>query len=249
MTPRPHRLLATLAGAAALLPASTAWAIGANIQLSLGDGGPAETVTGLKILALLTVLTLAPALLVTMTSFTRIVIVFSFVRHAMGTQTMPPNQVMVGLALFLTLFVMKPVWDRIEVEAIAPYQAGTLSEIEALELALVPVKQFMLRQTREKDLALFYRLTNTEHPAARSDVATTLLVPAFIISELKTAFQMGFLLFLPFLLLDMIVASILMAMGMMMLPPILISLPFKVMLFVLVDGWNLLVGGVLRSFM
>jgi len=242
------RLLARLLVPASLLLARPAWAIGANIQLSVGDGDPAETVTAIKILALLSVLTVAPAILVMMTSFTRILIVFSFIRHAMGTQTMPPNQVMVGLALFLTVFVMKPVWDRIEVEALVPYQAGETTETQALEQALVPVKQFMLRQTREKDLALFYKLTDTSHPANAGEVPATLLIPAFVISELKTAFQMGFTLFLPFLLLDMIVASILMAMGMMMLPPILISLPFKIMLFVLVDGWNLLVAGLIKSF-
>ena len=241
-------LPALLSFGATLLLTTPALAAGPSLQVSLGDGGPAETVTAIKILALLTVLSLAPALLVTMTSFTRIVIVFSFVRHALGTQAMPPNQVLVGLALFLTLFVMKPVWDRVEVDALAPYQAGELTEEQALERALEPIKSFMIRHTREKDLALFYRMTSTARPGTPKDVPVSLLVPAFVISELKTAFQMGFLLFLPFLLLDMVVSATLMAMGMMMLPPILISLPFKVMLFVLVDGWNLLIGGLLQSF-
>ena len=249
MTLRPPHLrtcLATCTGV--LLLAAPALAAAPKIELTLGEGGPEETVTAIKILAMLTVLTIAPAILVTMTSFTRIAIVFSFVRHALGTQSMPPNQVLIGLALFLTVFVMRPVWERIETEALTPYRAGALTESQALEGALVPVRAFMLRQTREKDLALFYRLTGTARPANHSDVATTLLIPAFVISELKTAFQMGFLLFLPFLLLDMVVSAILMAMGMMMLPPILISLPFKIMLFVLVDGWNLLVSGLVRSF-
>lgn len=246
---RPWRRLAALgAGLGLTLAAAAAYAKGPGLSVSLGDGDPAETVTAIKILGMLTLLTVAPSILVTMTSFTRIIIVFSFVRHAMGTQSMPPNQVLVGLALFLTVFIMKPVWQRIDAEAVAPYRAGEIQEGEALDRAMEPLKDFMIRQTREKDLSLFYDMTGTDRPRTRQDVSATLLIPAFVISELKTAFQMGFMLFMPFLLLDMVIASILMAMGMMMLPPILISLPFKVMLFVLVDGWNLLVGGLLRSF-
>lgn len=242
------RWVGFLTGLSLLLLAGSAWAAGPHFEISLGEGGAAETVTAFKILGLLTVLTLAPAILITMTAFTRIVIVFSFVRHALGTQQMPPNQVVIGLSLFLTMFVMRPVWERIHTDALVPYQAGEVNEQIALKQALVPLHEFMLRQTREKDLGLFYGLTGTARPSNVKDVATGLLIPAFVVSELKTAFQMGFLLFVPFLVLDLVIASLLMAMGMMMLPPVLISLPFKVMLFVLVDGWNLLVGGLLRSF-
>ena len=243
-----RRVAAVATGCGVLALAGAAWATGPSMSLSLGAGDPSDTVTSIKILGLFTVMTLAPSILISMTSFTRIIIVFSFVRHAMGTQAMPPNQVLIGLALFLTMFVMRPVWERIDTEALTPYQAGELGEYEALTKAMDPVKGFMIRQTREKDLALFYKISKTKRPASQAEVPASLLIPAFVISELKTAFHMGFMLFLPFLLLDMVIASILMAMGMMMLPPILISLPFKVMLFVLIDGWNLLVGSLIRSF-
>lgn len=218
-----------------------------QVQLSVG-GGEGDWVGVLRILALLTVMTLAPAILLTMTSFTRIVIVFSFLRQALGTQQSPPNQVLVALALFLTVFIMQPVWGKVHTEAIQPYVAGAISQEVALDRALTPIRAFMFEHTRQKDLALFIRASGDDRPRTRRDVGTMQLIPAYVLSELKTAFQMGFMLYIPFLVLDMVVASILMAMGMMMLPPILISLPFKVMLFVLVDGWNLLVGSLVQSF-
>ncbi len=243
-----RRALAGFVGLGVVALAGAAYAAGPSLSLTMGGDDPSDTITALKILGLLTLMTLAPSILITMTSFTRIIIVFSFVRHAMGTQSMPPNQVLVGLALFLSMFVMKPVWERIDAEALTPYRAGELGDYEALTAAMNPVKDFMIRQTRQKDLALFYQISKTSRPQTQADVPASLLIPAFVISELKTAFQMGFMLFMPFLLLDMVIASILMAMGMMMLPPILISLPFKVMLFVLVDGWNLLISSLIRSF-
>lgn len=218
-------------------------------QVSLSMGGEGGDWVGvLRILGLLTVMTLAPGILLTMTSFTRIVIVFSFLRQALGTQQSPPNQVLVALALFLSVFIMSPVWSKVHTESIQPYVAGTISQDVALDRALAPVRSFMFQHTRQKDLALFIKTSGDDRPRTRRDVGTMQLIPAFVLSELKTAFQMGFMLYIPFLVLDMVVASILMAMGMMMLPPILISLPFKVMLFVLVDGWNLLVGSLVQSF-
>jgi flagellar biosynthetic protein FliP len=220
-------------------------------RMSLEVGGPATTPTqvvgAVKVFVLLTVLSLAPAILLSMTSFTRFVIVLGFVRQSLGTQGMPPNQVLIALALFLTFFVMSPVMDAVHQDAVEPFMRGEIDQEQALDRALEPLRGFMLRQTRETDLALMVSLSGEERPATRADVATKALVPAFIISELKTAFQMGFLLYLPFLVIDLVVASVLAAFGMMMLPPVLISLPFKVMLFVLVDGWNLLVGSLVRS--
>ncbi|MGH7894691.1 MAG: flagellar type III secretion system pore protein FliP [Candidatus Binatia bacterium] len=215
--------------------------------VSLQIGG--EQVAGpLQVALLLTLLSLAPAILVTVTGFVRIVIVLSFLRQAVGTPGMPPNQVVVSLALLLTGFVMMPVLETIHADAYVPYQREEIDATEALQRAYQPLRQFMLRQTREKDLALFVEATGTSRPAAPEDVAPQALVPAFLISELKTAFEMGFLVYVPFLVLDMVVASILTSMGMMMLPPVLISLPFKLMLFVLVDGWNVLVGSLVQSF-
>ena len=218
-----------------------------KIEMVVG-GGEGDWVGILRILAMLTILTLAPAILLTMTSFTRIIIVFSFLRQALGTQQSPPNQVMLALALFLTVFIMQPVWSKIHTEALQPYMEGTLSQELALDRAMAPVRRFMFKHTRQKDLAVFIRSTGGDKPTTRADINNFQLIPAFVLSELKTAFQMGFMLYVPFLVLDMVVASILMAMGMMMLPPILISLPFKVMLFVLVDGWNLLVVSLVKSF-
>ncbi len=215
--------------------------------VSVQIGG--EQVAGpLQVVALLTLLSLAPAILVTLTGFVRIVIVLSFLRQAVGTQGMPPNQVIVSLALFVTGFVMMPVFETIHTEAYVPYQREEIDATEAVRRAYEPLRQFMLRQTREKDLALFVEATGAARPAAPEDVAPQVLVPAFLISELKTAFEMGFLVYVPFLVLDMVVASVLTSMGMMMLPPVLISLPFKLMLFVLVDGWNVLVGSLVQSF-
>lgn len=209
---------------------------------------PTEVVSAVKIILGLTVLTLAPAILIMMTSFTRLIIVFSFLRQAMGVQQMPPNQVLVGLALFLTFFVMGPAFQEVNTKGIQPYLAGTISQEAAIDASLAPLRKFMLAQTRPADLSLFVRMSKMEKPKTLADVPTMVLVPAFIISELKTAFQIGFIIFLPFLVIDMVAASILMAMGMMMLPPVVISLPLKIMLFVLVDGWSLLVGSMVNSF-
>ena len=216
-------------------------------QIPLTDR-PQDVAASLQILALLTVLTLAPAILMLMTSFTRIVIVLAFLRQAMGTQSMPPNQVVVGLALFLTFFVMAPVIGDINQTALQPYAQGAISQQVALDRAQQPLRKFMFKQTRQKDLALFVSMAKMERPRRPDDIPTHVLIPAFVISELKTAFQIGFVIYLPFLVIDMVVASILMSMGMMMLPPVMISLPFKLILFVLVDGWHLLSRALVSSF-
>ncbi len=209
---------------------------------------PKEIVSSIQILILLTILTLAPAILILMTSFTRLIIVFSFLRQALGTQQMPPNQLLVGMSLFLTFFIMQPVFEKINTEALQPYVNGQLPQDAAMEKALVPLRKFMFSQTRAADLELFLKLSKVNSPKTRADVPTVVLIPAFVISELKTAFQIGFIIYLPFLVIDMIVASVLMALGMMMLPPVVISLPFKIMIFVLVDGWSLIVGSMVKSF-
>ncbi|MBF0137986.1 MAG: flagellar type III secretion system pore protein FliP [Magnetococcales bacterium] len=197
---------------------------------------------------MMTLFSLAPAMLVMMTSFTRVIVVMSFVRQAMGLQGQPPNQVLVALALFVTFFVMGPVFDRVWDEALNPYLDKKLSESAAIERASVPIRGFMLRQTREKDLALFMRLAGMPKTQKPQDVPIRLLIPAFMVSELKTAFQIGFMIYLPFLIIDMVVASVVMSMGMMMLPPLVISMPVKLILFVLVDGWSLVVGSLVQSF-
>ncbi|MEW6595620.1 MAG: flagellar type III secretion system pore protein FliP [Thermodesulfobacteriota bacterium] len=209
---------------------------------------PQQVATAIELLLLFTVLAMAPAILLMMTSFTRLVVTFSFLRNAIGTQQMPPSQVLVGLALFLTLFIMTPVFGRINENAVKPYLAEQISAEQALSAAMVPMREFMFKQTREKDLELFLSLAKAPKPQNREEVATTVLIPAFMISELKTAFTIGFVLFLPFLVIDMVVSSILLSMGMMMLPPIMVSLPFKLLLFVLVDGWYLIVGSLVKSF-
>ncbi|HMN68385.1 MAG TPA: flagellar type III secretion system pore protein FliP [Bdellovibrionales bacterium] len=209
---------------------------------------PQEVVSAIKILMILTVLTLAPAILIMMTAFTRIIIVLSFVRQALGTQQMPPNQLLVGLALFLTFFIMSPFFNKINQDALQPYLNNQISQDAAIENALAPIRVFMFHQTRAQDLELFIGLSKAPMPKTRADVPTMVLIPAFVLSELKTAFQIGFIIYLPFLVIDMVAASVLMAMGMMMLPPVVISLPFKIMLFVLVDGWALLVGSLVKSF-
>lgn len=220
-----------------------------SIQLGLQQAkNPTEVVNVLQILFLLTVLTLAPAILIMMTSFTRIIVILSFLRNALGTNQMPPNQLLVGLALFLTFLVMGPTFNQVHTEAVQPYLKGEITQAQGLEKAQVPIRAFMMSQTRPKDIELFLRLTGEEGKVSVDKVSFMTLVPAFMISELKTAFQMGFVIYLPFLVLDMVVASVLMAMGMMMLPPVLISLPFKLMLFVLVDGWQLIVGSIVKSF-
>lgn len=202
----------------------------------------------LQIFLLITILSLAPAILIMLTSFTRIAIVLSVLRQAIGTHQMPPNQIIIGLALFLTFFIMMPVWQDINQNALQPYLKQEISQEEALKRATGPIRGFMVKQTREKDLALLVEIAQIDRPKNMDDVPTTVLIPSFIISELKTAFQMGFMLYVPFLIIDMVVASVLLSMGMMMLPPIMISLPFKLMLFVLADGWYLIVGSLMKSF-
>lgn len=232
-----------------LLPA----AVGAEglptITLGIGEATePAEVSTALQILIVLTILSVAPAILLMTTGFTRIVIVLSFVRQAMGTQQAPSNQIVIGLALFLTFFVMAPVFTEINDKALKPYMDKQITQEQALEQALKPMRQFMFSQVSEKDLQLLVDISKSPQPENQDDISMLTLIPAFMLSELKRAFQMGFLLFVPFLMIDMIVASILMAMGMMMLPPIIISLPFKILLFVLVDGWSLVIGSLIQSF-
>ncbi len=211
------------------------------------DGSATYTLS-LQTLLLLTSLTFLPALVLMMSSFTRIIIVLSLLRLALGTQSSPPNQVLLGLALFLTFFIMSPVIDRVYTEAYLPFSEDKISIMEAAEKASVPLKSFMLHQTRETDLALFVQISNSEELESRDKVPLKILVPAYITSELKTAFQIGFIVFIPFLIIDLVVSSVLMAMGMMMLSPMIISLPFKLMLFVLVDGWHLIIGSLAKSF-
>jgi len=219
-----------------------------SIQLGVDDVEEPEKVSSaLQILFLLTILTLAPSILILTTSFARIVIVLSFLRQAMGTQQTPPTQILIGLGLFLTLFVMGPTWTEINNKALQPFLKEEIPQTDALKKAEMPLKTFMLRQTREKDLSLFVDISG-DKPTTNQEIDIRSVIPAFIISELKTAFQIGFLIYIPFLILDMVVASILLSMGMMMLPPVLISLPFKLMLFVMVDGWYLTVGSLMRSF-
>jgi flagellar biosynthesis protein FliP len=208
----------------------------------------ADGANAVQILLLVAGVTLVPALLFTVTGFTRIIIVLGFIRTGLGTPTAPPNQVLVGVALFLTIFVMAPTFKDIKKEAIDPMNSGAITQVEAFERAQLPLRDFMFSQTRDSDLALFVKLGRLERPDTRADVPTHVLVPAFIVSELKTAFQIGFLIFLPFLVIDLVVASTLMSMGMMMLPPIFISLPFKILLFVLVDGWTLIAEALVKSF-
>lgn len=242
-------LLAPAAFAAGTADAKT-FAI-PQISISMpqpGSSSPAETVTALRIMILFTVLSLAPAILIMMTSFTRIVVVLSFLRQALATQNMPPNQLIIGLSLFLTFFTMAPVFQDINSNALGPYMAEKISQDVAISRAETPLRGFMFKQTREKDLMMFIEMARLPKPQTRRDVPTWVLIPAFMVSELKTAFQIGFMLYLPFLIIDMVVASVLMAMGMMMLPPVVISLPFKLLLFVLVDGWELVIGGLVRSF-
>lgn len=219
-----------------------------GIDLDMFNNEPENVATTLQIILLLTVLTLAPSILILMTSFTRVIIILSFVRTSLATQTMPPNQVLISLALFITFFVMAPVFSDVNEQALTPFMNGELSQEEAFDRAVVPFKEFMSKHTREKDLALFMGYAGHEKPETLDDIPLTALVPAFAISELKTAFQIGFFIFVPFLVIDMIVASVLMSMGMMMLPPVMIALPFKILLFVMVDGWYLIVRSLLLSF-
>jgi flagellar biosynthetic protein FliP len=239
-----RRGAAAFAAFAALLLAGAPALAGPLDFSSVAAGLPRE----LKILALLTILSILPAIVLTMTSFTRVVVVLSFVRQGIGAQQTPPNQVVVGIALCLTMYTMAPVANTIASQAWEPYQAGKITEEVAIERAVAPVRKFMLHQTRESDLALFYDAARAPLPATEEEVPMRIAVPAFVISELTTGFQMGVLVLLPFLLIDLAVASTLMSMGMMMVPPASISLPIKLLLFVVVDGWNLLVGSLLRSF-
>jgi flagellar biosynthetic protein FliP len=247
--------LAVLLGLLLLTQAPAGWAAGtadkdfSGIELRIGAGSDRSGLTvPLQILVLLTLLSLLPALLLSVTSFTRIIIVTHFLRQALGTQTMPPNQVLIGLSLFLTFFIMQPVAGRINQEAIQPMMAGQLTEMQALEQASIPMREFMLRYTREKDLALFLNIAKQPRPATSRDLPLNVVIPSFMISELKTAFQMGFVIFIPFLVIDMVVASVVLSMGMMQLPPAMVSTPLKILLFVMVDGWNLLVGSLVKSF-
>ncbi|MDD2830438.1 MAG: flagellar type III secretion system pore protein FliP [Sulfuricurvum sp.] len=208
---------------------------------------PQQMVSSLNVLLMLTILFLAPSLVLVMTTFTRFVIVFGFLRQALGTQQVPPTQLLVMLALILTVFVMEPVATKAYDEGIKPYSENKISYDEAFTKTTDPFKNFMVRNTREKDLALFLRIRHMENPQSIKEVPLTIVIPAFVISELKTAFEIGFLLFLPFLVIDMVVASILMSMGMMMLPPVMISMPFKILVFIMVDGWNLLIGNLIAS--
>lgn len=250
-------LLVALAGAVAALLWHPNVALAAqdgaapSLQLTLSGGQtePEKVSTTLEIMFLLTILSLAPAIVLTVTSFTRIIIVFHFIRQAIGIQTLPPNQVLASLAIFMTIAIMMPVGKQINTDALQPYLEERIGFSEAVQKAEKPLRAFMFKHTREKDLSIFYTITQMERPNNKEEVPTTTLAAAYIISELKTGFTIGFLLFVPFLVLDMVVASILLAMGMMMLPPMMVSLPFKLLLFVMVDGWTLLVGSLVNSFL
>jgi len=217
-------------------------------NLDLQVNGIGTISAPLQVVLLLTLLSFLPAILVTMTSFTRITIIFHFLRQALGTQETPSNQILIGLSIFLTMFIMAPVGARINEVALEPAMAGKVSVTDALKLGAPPLREFMLKQTREADLALFIELSKVEKPRTAAELPMTVVIPAYIISELKTGFQMGFFLFVPFLLIDLVVSTTLLSMGMMQLPPAMVSLPFKVLLFVMIDGWNLLVGSIVRSF-
>ncbi len=231
-----------------LIPSSTSAVTLPTVKLGFEPAGPAQMATVLQILLLLTVLSVAPALLLMITSFTRLAVVFSLLRHALGTQQTPPNQILIALALFLTFFIMSPVFQKAYSQGIRPYLDGQINEQELFHTVLKPFREFMLKNTREKDLALMIKLSGDKRPLNKGEVRTLTLIPAFMISELRTAFEIGFLLYIPFLIIDMVVASVLLSMGMMMLPPIMVSLPLKILLFVLVDGWNILVGSLVKSF-
>ncbi len=236
-----------LASAAYAAPADKSFS-GIELRVGGGSGTDGGLSLPVQILVLMTVLALLPAMLVSVTSFTRLIVVSHFLRQALGTQTMPPNQVLIGLSLFLTYFIMQPVGERINQEALQPMLSGKVTEMQALDLASGPMRQFMLRYTREKDLALFLNIAKIPKPRSAQDLPMRVVIPSYMISELKTAFQIGFVLFIPFLVIDMVVAAVLLSMGMMQLPPVVVSTPFKILLFVLVDGWNLVVGSLVRSF-
>lgn len=249
--------LLLVAAALVLLSAATALADNHTTQqvplpvVNVGVGQsskPADVLNSLQIVALLTILSLAPSILIMTTAFTRIIVVLSFTRSALATQNMPPNQVLVGLAIFLTFFVMAPTWNQINAEALQPYLKGEMNQSQALERGTQPLREFMLRQTNQKDLALFVNLAGLPRPEKSQDLPTYVIIPAFAVSEIATAFRIGFLIFIPFIVIDMVVAATLMSMGMMMLPPMMISLPFKILLFVMMDGWRLVVQYLIASF-
>ena len=220
-----------------------------SVNVDVGASNkPQDVAVTLQVMALLTILSLAPGILIMTTSFVRIVVVIGFLRNALSTQNVPPNQVVIALSLFLTFYIMSPYWSQANENGIQPYMAGQITQEEALTNVVEPIREFMFKQTRESDLALFVNLADDERPETQEDVSTFTLIPAFVISELKTAFQIGFMIYVPFIVIDMIVASTLMSMGMMMLPPVMISLPFKILLFVMVDGWHLLIKSLIVSF-
>jgi flagellar biosynthetic protein FliP len=240
-------LLVPLATAATPAPTPAVATPFFSLGLTPGEEPARSTVT-LQIFLLMTVLSLVPAILIMVTSFSRIVIVLSLLRRALGTNTLPSNQIVIGLALFLTIFIMAPVWQKINTDALQPYLDKKISNQQAFDSAVIPLREFMFKQTREKDLALFVDIAKLKRPENPDDIPTTVLIPSFIISEIKTAFEIGLLLYVPFLIIDMVVAAVLLSMGMMMLPPIMVSLPFKLLLFVVADGWYLLVGSLVKSF-
>ena len=220
-----------------------------SVNVDVGSSNkPQDVAVTLQVMAFLTILSLAPGILIMTTSFVRIVVVIGFLRNALSTQNVPPNQVVIALSLFLTFYIMSPYWSQANENGIQPYMAGQITQEEALKNVVDPIREFMFKQTRESDLALFVNLADDERPETQDDVSTFTLIPAFVISELKTAFQIGFMIYVPFIVIDMIVASTLMSMGMMMLPPVMISLPFKILLFVMVDGWHLLIKSLIVSF-
>lgn len=233
-------LLSNCAEAAPIIPS-------VNIEVGTAES-PEQVASTLQVIAVLTLATLAPGILMMTTSFVRIVVIIGFLRNALATQNVPPNQVIIALAMFLTFYIMAPYWSQANDNGLQPYLAGQISQEEALTNVVEPMREFMFRQTRESDLALFVNLADAERPESQEDVSTFVLIPAFMISELKTAFQIGFMLYVPFIVIDMIVATTLMSMGMMMLPPVMISLPFKILLFVMIDGWHLLIRSIIVSF-
>ena len=218
-----------------------------NVEVGTADS-PDQVASTLQVIAVLTLATIAPSILLMTTSFVRIVVIIGFLRNALATQNVPSNQVIVSLAVFLTFYIMAPYWSQANENGLQPYLAGQITQEEAITNVLEPMREFMFRQTRESDLALFVNLSDAERPESQEDVSTFTLIPAFMISELKTAFQIGFMLYVPFIVIDMIVATTLMSMGMMMLPPVMISLPFKILLFVMIDGWHLLIRSIIVSF-
>lgn len=218
-----------------------------DLNVSSSEDGK-DVVSSLQILFILTIISLAPSILIMMTSFTRIIVVLHFVRSAIGTQQTPPNQILIGLALFITIFIMSPVFTQVNEEALKPYSAGEISQDEAIKIGMAPIREFMFEQVNDKDLALFIDLSKIENVSNHDDIPTSTLIPAFIISELRAAFIIGFLIYIPFIVIDMVVASTLMSMGMMMLPPVMISMPFKILLFILADGWSLVIRELVKTF-